>query len=78
MRGLPEGRWTASLARVDLMHSNISARWAAEAPWPTQEQLAELRAGDVLWEEDLGEVDGTRFDLTLPMPGIVRLRLRPA
>jgi xylan 1,4-beta-xylosidase len=78
IEGLSDGRWTASLARVDLQHSNLSARWAAEAPWPTQEQLAELRSGDVLHEEDLGEVDGGGFDLTLPMPGIVRLRLRPA
>ena len=76
--GLGDGRWTASLARVDLERSNVSARWAAEAPWPTPEQLEELRAGDVLWEESLGEADGGRFDLTLPMPGIARLRLRPA
>jgi xylan 1,4-beta-xylosidase len=76
--GLGDGPWTATLARVDLQHSNVSARWAAEAPWPTEEQLAELRAGDVLFEEELGELDGGRVDLTLPMPGIVRLRLRPA
>jgi xylan 1,4-beta-xylosidase len=73
-----DGRWEASLARVDLQHSNVSARWAAEAAWPTPEQLAELRAGDVLWEEPLGEIEGdARLSLTLPMPGIARLRLRP-
>jgi xylan 1,4-beta-xylosidase len=78
--GLGGGSWRASLARVDLERSNISARWAAEAEWPTPEQLEELRAGDVLWEEELESVSGddARFELPLPMPGIARLRLRPA
>jgi xylan 1,4-beta-xylosidase len=74
-----DGRWDATLARVDLQHSNVSARWAAEKPWPEPDELAALREGDVLHEEPLGRVEpGGVLELRLPMPGIARVRLRPA
>jgi len=65
---------------VDATHSNIAAHWAGEEPWPDAQQLAGLRAADVLHEESLEEIagDGAAFDIRLPMPGIARLRLRPA
>jgi xylan 1,4-beta-xylosidase len=73
--GLPAGRHRVTLARVDDAHSNVAARWAAEKPWPTAEQLAGLRAADVLHEESLGDVaSGDELELRLPMPGIARLR----
>jgi xylan 1,4-beta-xylosidase len=80
LEGLTARGYRASLARVDAAHSNIAARWAGEEPWPDAQQLATLRAADVLHEESLGEIagDGASFDLHLPMPGIARLRLRPA
>jgi xylan 1,4-beta-xylosidase len=76
--GLPPGRHRATLARVDDRHSNVAARWAGEAPWPSEEQLERLRAEDVLHEERLGEVAaGDVLELRLPMPGIARLRIEP-
>ena len=78
VEGLPSARCTATLARVDDLHSNLAARWAGDRAWPTDAELAGLRAGDVLHEEPLGTVSGeARFDVALPMPGIARLRLRP-
>jgi xylan 1,4-beta-xylosidase len=74
-----DGPCEATLARVDLQHSNVSARWAAEKPWPDADELAALREGDVLHEEPLGTVEpGGELELRLPMPGIARVRLRPA
>jgi xylan 1,4-beta-xylosidase len=77
--GLPAARYAARLSRVDEMHSNVAARWAARSPWPDEGEFAELRSADVLHEEPLGEVSGAAagFDVHLPMPGIARLRLRP-
>jgi xylan 1,4-beta-xylosidase len=69
IEGLPPGR--ATLARVDENHSNIARHWHAKRPWPTETELAELRAADRL---DVEELDGPpRF--VLPMPGIARLRI---
>jgi xylan 1,4-beta-xylosidase len=80
--GLEPGAYTASLARVDDLHSNLGARWDSSKAWPDEAELAELREGDVLYEEPLGASDapdGTvRFHVPLPMPGIARLRLHRA
>jgi len=65
----------ATLARVDEHHSNLARHWHGERPWPTEIELAELRARDRLHAEDLGEIDGVTLEL--PMPGIVRLRVTP-
>ncbi|WP_028067178.1 GH39 family glycosyl hydrolase [Solirubrobacter soli] len=70
--GLPAGH--ATLARVDATHSNLAAHWHAQRPWPTETELAELRAADRLHVEDLGDVTG-EVTIELPMPGIARLRL---
>ena len=79
LEGLPASHYVGSLARVDELHSNLAARWAGETPWPTAEQLAELRAGDVLHDEPLGPFEAPGdFFVPLPMPGIARIRLRPA
>ena len=45
----------ATLARVDEQHSNLARHWHADRPWPTETELAELRAADRLHVEDLGE-----------------------
>jgi xylan 1,4-beta-xylosidase len=66
--GLPTGH--ATLARVDAEHSNLAAAWHANRHWPTETELAELRAADHLYVEGLGEVT-----VELPMPGIARLRI---
>ena len=66
----------ATLARVDETHSNIARHWHGERPWPTETELAELRAADVLDVEDLGSIDGN-VSIQLPMPGIARLRIAP-
>ena len=80
--GLEPGAYTASLARVDELHSNLAARWDGATAWPDAAQLAELRAGDVLYEEPLGPCSAdagvVRFHVPLPMPGIARLRLHRA
>ena len=73
--GLPKGH--ATLARVDEQHSNLARHWRRERPWPTETELAELRANDRLHVEDLGVLDGS-VTVELPMPGIARLRLAPA
>ncbi|MBE3561771.1 MAG: hypothetical protein IMW89_21490, partial [Ktedonobacteraceae bacterium] len=74
-------RYHASLARVDTLHSNITAHWQAGQDWPTAEQWTTLRAADRLDEVSLPEVvpdDGAAsFTFDLPMPGIIRLRLTP-
>jgi xylan 1,4-beta-xylosidase len=77
-----EGRYAASLARVDLERSNVLQTWSGEGDWPTDDEWEQLRAADRLHEEDLGEREpegGTlSFTLKLPMPGVARLRLTPA
>ena len=80
LEGLTARGYRASLARVDATHSNVAARWAGDEPWPDAQQLAGLHAADVLHEESLGKIagHGASFELRLPMPGIARLRLRPA
>jgi xylan 1,4-beta-xylosidase len=71
-----DGRWEASVARIDFHHSNIARHWTGECDWPTAAEWEELRREDVLDEEQLGEVDG-EVELRLPMPGVARLRLTP-
>ncbi len=73
--GLPPGR--VPVTRVDATHSNLAAHWHGEHPWPTETELAALRANDRLDVEDLGVVDKP-LELKLPMPGIVRLRCSTA
>ena len=53
---LPRGR--VNVARVDAEHSNLARHWHAERPWPTETELAELRANDRL--DDRGPRSGRR------------------
>jgi xylan 1,4-beta-xylosidase len=73
--------YRCSLARIDSVHSNIAAHWAAQDDWPTAEQWAKLHAADTLDEQPLADIvphnGTTHFDFDLPMPGVVRLRLTP-
>jgi xylan 1,4-beta-xylosidase len=79
---LSTSTYTAEMARVDQDHSNIVALLPNTTNWPDAEQMATLRARDLLHTEPLGvvtPVDGTwQIDFELPMPGIVRVRCRPA
>jgi xylan 1,4-beta-xylosidase len=81
LEGLDEVSYRVQVARVDLDHSNLSARWKGETPWPSDTEWATLTEGDRLHEEELEVLrptDGTvELDLELPMPGVVRLRLSP-
>jgi xylan 1,4-beta-xylosidase len=74
LQGLPAGR--ATLARIDRDHTNLVARWSGERAWPTEAELVDLREGDVLDTEELGEIAG-ELTIALPMPGIARLRITP-
>ncbi|CAN5768745.1 hypothetical protein BH18ACT15_BH18ACT15_07500 [soil metagenome] len=78
--GLSPGGYEASIARIDVEHSNIAVHWNLEDDWPTPEQWAELRRHDKLDVESLGRLwahGSIRLDIDLPMPGVARLRLRP-
>ena len=72
-----DGRWEASVARVDREHSNLAARWDRSRDWPTTEEWEALRAEDRLDEEELGTLDRVELEMLLPQPGVLRLRLRP-
>jgi xylan 1,4-beta-xylosidase len=78
---LEDRTYHCSLARIDANHSNVAAHWQSDRDWPTSEQWEQLHAADKLDEQSLPDVkpvDGVvHFDLELPMPGVVRLRLRP-
>lgn len=78
---LEDRTYHCSLARIDASHSNIAAHWQSDRDWPAPEQWERLHAAGKLDEQSLPEVkpaDGVaRFDLELPMPGVIRLRLRP-
>ena len=77
--GLPESHYRMHLARVDETHSNIVKELSREISWPDQEAWARLRTRDVLHEEplaDLHPVNGeATITLSIPMPGVARLRL---
>ncbi len=78
---LEDRPYHCSLARVDARHSNIAAHWQSERDWPTAAQWKQLHAADKLDEQSLPDVKPTgsiaHFDLELPMPGVLRLRLTP-
>ncbi len=80
--GLTSSSYTALLARVDTLHSNILAGYPDGLDWPDADLWKHLHAADVLHEEQLADVtprDGSAtFDIGLPQPGVARLRLRTA
>ena len=77
--GLDAAGYQASLTRVDEHHSNILAGYPRDVLWPDEQLWQRLRAADRLHEEPLAEVPSgdrtARFDISLPMPGIARVRL---
>jgi xylan 1,4-beta-xylosidase len=79
--GLAGSTYTASLARVDAVHSNILAGYPDGVDWPDPELWRRLRAADALYEEPLAAVapeqQTASFDLVLPQPGVARIRLIP-
>jgi xylan 1,4-beta-xylosidase len=80
--GLAAAEYRPSLARVDEQHSNIGRHCPPDIDWPNPALWDALRAHDVLDEQSLPEArsaDGVLdFEITLPMPGVARLRLREA
>jgi len=77
--GLDKSDYEIRLARVDTQHSNIVSGYPADTPWPDAELWKTLRSHDRLHEEDAPVVrpDGStaQLDVTVPMPGVVRIRL---
>jgi xylan 1,4-beta-xylosidase len=77
--GLDATAYRARVARVDAQHSNILSGYPADTPWPDAELWKTLRSRDRLHEEDAPLVrpeDSTaQIDITVPMPGVVRIRL---
>jgi xylan 1,4-beta-xylosidase len=93
VEGLPPGvAYAATLTRIDATHSNVLAHAPVDVIWPDEDLWVRLRAANVLATEDLsvdGPADhdvagdalahrGAHFDFNLPMPGVARIRLRPA
>jgi xylan 1,4-beta-xylosidase len=78
---LGDQTYVASLARIDSYHSNIAAHWNSQDDWPTPEQWAWLHTVDTLDEQAMPEVVPkggiAQFTFDLPMPGVIRLRLKP-
>jgi xylan 1,4-beta-xylosidase len=81
MNGLPGSGYDVEVARVDDDHSNIRSV-APDADWPDEAGWARLREADHLYTD---EVDGLVPDsgsasvsVTLPQPGVARIRLTAA
>ncbi len=81
---LPARGYRVELARVDEHHSNVVAHCPPDVAWPDEALWAHLRTKDELYTERLPDIQqdaeaadrGTaRFVFSLPMPGIVRIRL---
>ncbi len=75
-------RVEVSIARVDATHSNIRAHVDPDHDWPDADGWRALADADRLDVEDLGTVaarDGiVEVTFVLPMPGVARVRVRPA
>ncbi|WP_298346565.1 hypothetical protein [Ferrimicrobium sp.] len=78
---LPASQYSIAIARVDELHSNIVAHLSDDIDWPDGRQWDELRRCDQLYHEDpqmISAIEGrANLHLTLPHPGVARLRLRP-
>jgi xylan 1,4-beta-xylosidase len=81
LTGLADRGYRATLARVDEQHSNVQAGYPAGVDWPDDELWQRLRAADHLDEQGLSDLPAGhgagRLTLTVPMPGIARIRLTP-
>jgi xylan 1,4-beta-xylosidase len=81
LTGLDESEYRAVVARVDRRHSNVLAEYPDNVDWPDAELWRQLRAADRLSEQELPAVPvengSAQFELSVPMPGIARIRLTP-
>ncbi|GIH18927.1 GH39 family glycosyl hydrolase [Rugosimonospora africana] len=79
----PAITYDVTISRIDVNHSNIAAACPADTVWPDEQLWSRLRAADALATEPIvptegaSTVTGLRFDYSLPMPGVARIRLRP-
>jgi xylan 1,4-beta-xylosidase len=81
LTGSDESEYRAIVARVDRQHSNVLADYPDNVDWPDAELWRQLRAADRLSEQELPAVPvengSAQFELSVPMPGIARIRLTP-
>ncbi len=81
LAGLDESEYQAVVARVDQEHSNVLAGYPEDVDWPDAELWRQLRAADRLSEQELPAVPvengSAQLELSVPMPGIARVRLTP-
>jgi xylan 1,4-beta-xylosidase len=79
--GLDDAPYDVEVARVDNDHSSIRAHVADDLVWPDDAEWTRLRGLDGLHTDSLGSatvVAGSwSTEVTLPMPGIARVRLTP-
>ncbi len=80
--GLLDVPYRAELARIDEHHSNILDGYPTEVAWPDNQLWQRLHEADQLHEQPFPEADTTgtnaRFRISLPMPGVARVRLVPS
>jgi xylan 1,4-beta-xylosidase len=75
--------YDATISRIDVNHSNIAAACPTDTIWPDEQLWSRLRAADALATQPIAPtepastVTALRFDYSLPMPGVARIRLRP-
>jgi len=81
LTGLSGSSYAVEVARIDEQHSNISSV-ASGADWPDQAEWQTLRAADRLHTEELADLTPTAgtgsVTVTVPQPGVVRIRLKTA
>jgi xylan 1,4-beta-xylosidase len=81
LTGLDESEYRPVVARVDRQHSNILAGYPEDVDWPDAELWRQLRVADRLSEQELPAVPvengSAQLELSVPMPGIARIRLTP-
>ncbi|MHB1614174.1 MAG: GH39 family glycosyl hydrolase [Actinomycetes bacterium] len=79
--GLPAPAYTGELTRIDSTHSNIGIHVDPETTWPDEDGWRRLHTLDRLYSESVPDqppVGGQlQILVTVPMPGVVRLRLTP-
>ena len=82
LTGIDQPAYRVRLARIDEDHSNLVGKVDPTLIWPTEEQWRQLRDKDMLDEITVADrvscPDETfTYRVTLPMPGVLRLRMEP-
>lgn len=76
--GLAGAAHEVTVDRIDRDHGDVAAAWTGTG-WPTDVELDELSYAAAPEPDALGVQHGTvTLDLVLPMPGVARVRCRPA